>query len=270
MDLHTHNLNFIRGNKKILNNISLSIKSNKITAIVGENGTGKSSLLKALSGLLPEALEHVSLGESKLKKIKNNQRSKIIAWCPAESTLSFPYCVLDVCLMGLYPWHQGFIKEEHRNQAIKTLKLFGINNLAEKNYQILSSGQKKMVDIARSFTGFHKIILLDEPTAFLDMKNSFQLFEIFQKKKEQETTLVLATHDIEKAYRLCDNIIFMKSGEVLAHLNSSHKNIPQTIAKTFDISVSLVNDKNFGENSLCFFPKKTFQDMACNREIKKL
>lgn len=148
------------------------------------------------------------------------------------------------------------IKKEDKLKALKSLELFNLEKKSHGSFLSLSSGEKKLVELARILSSDHKILLLDEPTAHLDLKNSFKVFQTLKKKSGEGKTILLATHDIELAYRYGHRIILMKEGKILANTKATHKNIIPLLEETFEINLTLLSAKDSKSKFLGFSPKE--------------
>ena len=237
MKLHSHNLDYQIENKKILQKLSLSIEGPCLTAILGRNGTGKSSLLRCLSGLNEETQNQVFFEDKSLQETTLSQRAKKIAWCPAESSISFSYSVFDICLMGFYPWFQGLNQEKAKKSVLETLAKFKIQEKKNQAYENLSSGEKKLVNLVRTLATPHEVILLDEPTAHLDLQNTFRVFNYLKEKSRIDKNIIIATHDIQQAYTYCDRILLLDQGNIKADSKVSKEKIIPSIAQAFAIQI---------------------------------
>jgi len=232
-------LNYQVQNKKIIQDLSVSIEGPGITTILGENGAGKSSLLRCLSGLWEKSKNQILLQNQPLAKIPLETRSRILAWCPAESTISFSYSILDICLMGFYPWKQQLKEEDQLNKIDSLLKLFNLDQKKNQNYQTLSSGEKKLVNLTRVLATPHKIVILDEPTAHLDLRNTFKVFNLLHKESRQGKNIILATHDIQQAYQAYDRMILLQKGKIFSDTTRKGKDILPLMNEIFGVYMTV-------------------------------
>jgi zinc transport system ATP-binding protein len=190
-------LNVYFGNKKILDNINLSLEEKGIYSIVGPNGGGKTTLIKTILNLISKESGGIKIfGQPHEKYIKENY----VGYLPqnAQSFKKFPIKIIDIVLMGLIKEKKilGFSKNQI-DRALQALKVVNIENLYNKLIYQVSGGQRQRAMIARAIVGEPKLLILDEPTTGLDVANQRNFFEILRKlKEEMGMTIIMVTHDI--------------------------------------------------------------------------
>lgn len=210
------NLSYRVNDKNILNNISLQIPLNKITAIIGPNGCGKTTLLSHLSRKL-SSKQKIFIQNIPIENISLHDYAKKIAVMSQQQN-SFTlanFKVKDIVLMGRYPHKQRFSKYGKNDFDIMQhcLQLVGIEQLSDKKIAHLSGGELQRVFIAKTLAQQTEIIILDEPTNHLDIKYKLQLMEIL---KNFQGTVIMVLHDLSLASRFCDNIILLSKGHIFA------------------------------------------------------
>ncbi|MBR2289420.1 MAG: metal ABC transporter ATP-binding protein [Clostridia bacterium] len=209
MDLiKVKNLSFSYPTKKdTLKKVSLSVEEKSFTCIVGENGSGKSTLLKCILGLNKGYTGEI---------IKENQ----IGYLPQKSEIQshFPASIEEVVMSGTIGNHirSVFYKKEDKEKAKEIMETLGIYEIRKKCFADLSGGQQQRVLIARSLCATDKIIVLDEPTNGLDPTIARQIYELLNKlKRDKGITILMVSHDIERALKYADNVIELKDGKVV-------------------------------------------------------
>ena len=210
------------GGVDVVRNISMEVKSS--LSIVGPNGCGKTTLLKAIANILPSRGEIEMLGKP-LSGMKRREISLRIAMLSQQPNIYFAYSVFDTVMMGRYLHIKQRISDTPTKKDIEivTRSLEAVNLLAEKDRDILklSGGQLQRVFLARALAQEPRIILLDEPTNHLDLKCQVELIEYLQKwKKEGDRAIIGVLHDINLAIRLSDNLVVMKCGKIQANGNA--------------------------------------------------
>ena len=215
MDLiHVKNLSFSYISKnEILKHINLKIKEGSFTCILGENGSGKSTLIKCILGL-----NKITSGEI-IKKCS-------IGYLPQKSEIqsNFPATIEEVVLSGTISNNikSFFYKKEDKINAKRIMEKLGIINIKNKCFADLSGGQQQRVLIARALCATKGIIVLDEPTNGLDPKIAKQIYELLEKlNKEENITILMVSHDLERALNYADTVIEISNGKV------SFKGTPQ-------------------------------------------
>jgi len=203
-----------------VHDVSLVVDHADILGILGPNGSGKTTLLRLLAGLLHPAAGSVTLGGTNLAAIPRRALAKRLAVVPQETHLAFDYTVLEVALMGRYPHLGPFELEGPGDLAIarESLDATGTLHLADRQFTTLSGGEKQRVIIASALAQEADILLLDEPTASLDLGYQIDIAALLSRlNRERGLTMVVATHDMNFAASLCRTLLFMKGGAVLAH-----------------------------------------------------
>lgn len=208
MDLiQVNNLSFSYPSKKdTLKNINIAVKKGSFTCILGENGSGKSTLLKCILGLYK--------GYSGKIKVQ-----KHIGYLPQKSEIqsNFPATVEEIVLSGTISNHikSIFYKKDDKQRAIDIMKKIGILEISKKCFADLSGGQQQRVLIARALCATKDIIVLDEPTNGLDPSICTQIYELLDRlKKEEEITVLIVSHDIDRVLDYSDKVIELKNGVV--------------------------------------------------------
>ena len=206
-------------------------------AFLGQNGAGKSSLLRIVAGLEENFSGQVTLDKKRISSLSSLEKARSIAWLSSESYQTFSYSALDVVLMGRYPWSLGEYKETDYIKAEEALASLGLFQKKQQSVLDLSSGERKLVNLARVLVGEQKVIILDEPEAHLDLKNSTKFFKLLKEKTIKEKKIVLmASHHVELSRRYCSNFICLKSGQVLGRLMESSQNSHLLLSETFELS----------------------------------
>lgn len=190
-----------------LKNINLKVKKGQFVCIVGENGSGKSTLLKCIVGL--------NKGFS--GEIKKESR---IGYLPQKSEIqsNFPATIEEVVLSGTISNNVRsiFYKKEDKKRATQVMKTLGIYDIKKKCFADLSGGQQQRVLIARALCATKDIIVLDEPTNGLDPSIAKQIYQLLDKlKKEEKITILMVSHDIERALNYADIVIELENGEIV-------------------------------------------------------
>ena len=210
-----------RERKWTLDHLSFHVDAGEILGIVGPNGSGKSSLLKILSGLLPVGEGDVLLAGLSLQKRSQADIARLVAVVPQEYVQVFPFTVVETVLMGRFPhrtarwWSMG-IGDETANDlacAHQAMVDTDVVSLADRLVSDLSGGERQRVMIARALAQEPKILLLDEPTAFLDINHQIEVCSLITRlRAERRLTVVLVSHDLNVASQYCDRVLMLKEG----------------------------------------------------------
>jgi iron complex transport system ATP-binding protein len=202
-----------------LRDITVSVARGSITGLLGPNGCGKTTLLKILSGIVQPDHGAVLLEGRPTAAMARRALARRMAIVPQETHPAFDFTCLEMTLMGRHPHLGGFQLEGPGDLAIayQALEACGTAPLAERAYMTLSGGEKQRVIIASALAQSPSILLLDEPTASLDLGYQLEIATLLRRLNHDDAvTMVLATHDLNLAAALCDRLVLLKDGRVLA------------------------------------------------------
>ena len=223
-------------NSKILHDISLSAKTGEFIVLSGQNGSGKSTLLRLLAHLeKSEPNPFLSYKEKLIEDFSTQETSETIAWLGVNSEPSFGFSVLETSLMGRYPWHKGKPQTKDLEKCWKSLESFGLKDKAHRSFYTLSSGEKKLAELARVFSGEQEIFFLDEPEAHLDLKNAINIFSFLKRKAEEGKIVFIASHHIRLAKSYAHRILLLKSGKLIADISPKDEKLTEVIAEAFEL-----------------------------------
>ena len=217
---HYHPLNR-RADNWVIDGLTCDVDAGEILGIVGPNGSGKSSLLKILSGLLPVGEGDVFLYGLSLQKRSQADIARLVAVVPQEYVQVFPFTVAETVLMGRFPhrtvrwWSMGIGDETANDLACvhQAMVDTDVVSLADRLVSDLSGGERQRVMIARALAQEPKILLLDEPTAFLDINHQIEICSLVTRlRAERQLTVVLVSHDLNVASQYCDRVLMLKEG----------------------------------------------------------
>lgn len=201
----------------LLRDVSLSVSAGELVGLIGPNGAGKSTLLKVISGLWTPASGEITLLDRPLPRYSTRKVAQIVAQVPQITALDFPFTVQQVVLMGRNPHLSRFELESARDRQIAEQAMRRTQTLAFADRLIgtLSGGERQRVLIARALTQEPQLLLLDEPTANLDIQHQIGIFELIRRlAAEDGLGVVAAVHDLELAARFCDRLVLLSDGAV--------------------------------------------------------
>lgn len=203
----------------IVDDINLTMKSDEFIALLGLNGTGKTTLLKVICGLLKPKSGKCLINGMDIYEFSEKQRAKHISFMPQRHSIVYDTKVLDVVLMGITPYLGVFESptKDHREMAYNMLKKMGIEKFAEENFLHLSEGQKQLIIITRNLMQNSEIMLFDEPDSALDFSNRHMvLSKIREVIKNENKSGLITLHDPNMALNYCDKIIVLKDKKKFA------------------------------------------------------
>lgn len=220
--LQTEKLNVGYNGKTLIHDISLSVKRGEIITLIGPNGAGKSTILKTITGHLAAIAGTVVLDRDELGKIRYRDLAKKLAVMLTDRAKPELMTCHDVVAMGRYPYtgSLGRLTEEDHRLVNDAMEMVNVLDLAERNFDTLSDGQRQRVLLARAICQEPEILVLDEPTSFLDIRYKVELFAILKRMaKERQTTIVMSLHEIDLAQKLSDKVLCIK-GDHIEHFGS--------------------------------------------------
>ncbi len=221
---------FAYGRQPVLRDVSLDLAPGDLVGILGPNGSGKTTLLRLIGGLLRPSAGRIELDGCDLGALPRAELARRMAIVPQETQLAFDYSVLEIALMGRYPHLRALQVEGPADIAIACAALAqtGTASLADRSFMTLSGGEKQRVVIASALAQFepptegqrrdvHELLLLDEPTASLDLRYQLDVAATLRRLNgERGTAMVVSTHDLNFAASLCDRVVLLREGRILA------------------------------------------------------
>jgi ABC-type cobalamin/Fe3+-siderophores transport system ATPase subunit len=217
--LTTENLRFAYNGSEVLRGISLDIAPGQITGIVGPNGSGKSTLIKLMAGIERPKTGRVLLEGKDLRTIGRKKAALLVSVVPQEVHVHFPFSVAEFVMMGRHPYSgfSPFETQEDREAVAWALAETGTESLAKRSLLSLSGGEKQRAVLASALAQGAPLMLLDEPTASLDLRYQTQIPAILARMcKERGLTVVWVTHDLNLGAQYCDRMVFLNHGEIAA------------------------------------------------------
>jgi iron complex transport system ATP-binding protein len=202
-----------------LTGIDLTLKAGEIIGILGPNGSGKSTLLKIMDGVLVPQSGEITIMNTPVRGFKRSAFAREVAMVSQENHFRFSFSALEVVLMGRFPHLKKLQFEGQRDMeiAFNSLRATSTLEFAGRSIHDLSEGEKQRVFIARALAQESKIILLDEPTSFLDLKFKRDIFRLISSLSvEKGLSVILVSHDIDLAAQYCHKVIVLKNGHVYA------------------------------------------------------
>ncbi|MBM7834642.1 ABC transporter ATP-binding protein [Clostridium sardiniense] len=242
--IKANNLKLCYDEKIILDDINLDIEKGKITALIGSNGCGKSTLIKAIARILSPKSGTVLMEDKDLLKMQSKEVSKLLAMLPQSSTAPDDLTIYDLVKQGRYPYHTllSFWSKKDESIVLNSIEKMGLIDDKDKTLGNLSGGQKQRAWIALALTQDTEIILLDEPTNHLDIKYQLEILNILKELNEKENrTIVLVIHDINHALKYAHNIVALKDGDIFAQGPKEDIIDENLIKNVFGVSCKLID-----------------------------
>ena len=251
------NISFSYNKKKeFIQDLSLEFKSGEITTILGPNGSGKSTLLHMMSTYLKPKSGKIYLGDKDLGKLKQKEIAKYISCVYQENEAPDDITVRDLVSFGrnIYSNVKKEDKEENKRMIDFALKATGIEEIQDKKVVNLSGGQKQRAFIAMSLAQNTEVLLLDEPTTYLDIYHQIEILEVVKSLNEKyNITIVMVLHDLNQAINYSHNIVIMKNGNLIKQGKATEVLNDQTIKDVYNVSGYIHKEDN---EEIYFIPKQ--------------
>ncbi len=240
--LEARQISVQRGGRSILHQASVSLAPGELRAVVGPNGGGKSTLLRALAGIWPVTGGDVWLDGKSVSQYPRKEVARRIAFVPQEQGLDFAFTVEQIVAMGRYPHRGRFSRETELDRRAVELSLerCDIVHLRRRAANTLSGGEHQRVLIARSLAVEPEFILLDEPTANLDVEHSLEILELCRLLAREGQSVVLATHDLNAVARYATSVVLIQAGQLTDCSSDQQILDPRSLEKVFGIRAELL------------------------------
>jgi iron complex transport system ATP-binding protein len=225
--------------RMLLDGVSLTVKTGEFVGVIGPNGAGKTTLLSVMAGLVEPNGGRVCLNQVPLSTLRRRQIAQQIACVPQAATVSdFRFSARDIVLMGRYPHRDRSAGETSEDHAIaaEAMRQTQVTSLADRSVTELSGGERQRVTIARALAQQPRLLLLDEPTASLDLSHQLHVLHLVRTLvTKNQLTAVTANHDLELASRFCDRIIVLDHGRIVADGPPEAVLTPDRLATVFGV-----------------------------------
>ena len=230
------------GAPRVIDDVSVAIAPGDLIGVLGPNGSGKTTLLKMLSGVLTPSAGTIEFDHRPLSGWKRRDLARRIALVPQETHASFDFTVLDIVLMGRYPHLGTFALEGPADLMIakQALASTGTSAFEHRPFATLSGGEKQRVVIASALAQGPELLLLDEPTASLDLGHQLDVQLLLAGlNRDRGVSMVLSTHDLNFAAALCRHLILLRDGRVVAQGPTDAVLTPETVRALYGVEADV-------------------------------
>lgn len=255
--LSAHNLCLQYGCKIVSQNISLDFNKPEIVSIIGPNGSGKSTLLKSLCRLHKPAKGNVLLNGQDIHSINPNKLARIISVLPQSAAAPSDISIYDLVLHGRMP-HRGFLQSisaQDREAVDSALQATGLIQMQERSLGALSGGERQRAWLAMALAQQPKILLLDEPTTYLDVHHQLELMDLIVRlHQERQLTVIMVLHDLNHAARYSQRLIAIKSGNVFADGSVQDVFTTEVLESLYGVKALVHHIEHNGQTHYIYFP----------------
>lgn len=243
--INTKDLNISYGNLDIVKDLNLNIPKGKITTIIGANGCGKSTVLKTIARILQPKSGSIFINGQDIQKQSSKELAKTMAVLPQSPQAPNGLTVEELIAYGRFPHQKGFGKlKKEDDEIIKwALEVTGILEFKDRPIEALSGGQRQRAWIAMALAQETDILLLDEPTTYLDLAHQLEVLKLLEDlNRKQGTTIVMVIHELNNAARFADHMIGVKKGKIVCEGNAHKVMTRENLKEIFNIDATIVED----------------------------
>lgn len=241
----TKNLNISYGNIDIVKDLNLKIPKGKITTIIGANGCGKSTILKTIGRIINPKSGNIYVNDKDIHKQNPKDLAKEMAVLPQSPQAPSGLTVEELISYGRFPHQSGFgkAKKEDKDIVNWALEVTGILEFKDRDIDDLSGGQRQRAWIAMALAQETDILLLDEPTTYLDLAHQLEILKLLEElNKKEGRTIVMVIHELNNAARFADHMIGVKKGKIVCEGSANQVMTKENLREIFNIDAEIVKD----------------------------
>jgi iron-siderophore transport system ATP-binding protein len=243
--LRAEHVRLAYGDRTVVDGLDLDVVAGTVTAVIGPNGCGKSTLLRALGRLLKPTHGHVLLDGARIDKQPTREVAKVLGLLPQAPTAPEGLTVADLVARGRHP-HQAWYRQwsaDDEEAVAQALAWTGIADLADRPVDELSGGQRQRAWISMALAQGTDLLLLDEPTTFLDLAHQVEVLELIRRlHREVGRTVVMVLHDLNLASRYADRLVAMRDGQIIAAGEPAEVITESLLAEVFGLAARVIPD----------------------------
>lgn len=255
MTISVENLSFSYKDRTVLDNVSFSVRGGSMTAVLGPNGVGKSTLFKCILGLLADYRGKITISGAETKNLSAEKLAALAAYIPQSHDTAFNFSVFDMVLMGTTARLRGFRvpSDEQTEITLQALERLNISFLKDRDYRKISGGERQLVLIARALAQRAEVLIMDEPTANLDYGNSLRVLDQMRSLADQGYTILFSTHSPDQVFLYADRVLALSDQRILADGAPKETISADLIKKLYGVDV--VIESLYGDKIRCCVPQ---------------
>lgn len=236
MTLSLRHLSYSISQKTLLSDVSIDLSPGALYGLVGPNGAGKTTLLKAIAGITPLTTGEATWCGRPLLSLSRQELCRLVSYVPQNPPLNFDFTVRELVSMGRYA-HNRRYHHSPDHAVADALAAVDLTGCGDRAVSVLSSGERQRAYLARALVGNAPILLLDEPTASLDIRHQLEMWELLRHLAASGHLLLVAHHDLATAAQRCDALVVMQQGRCLAHGPTAATLSAPLIAEVFGVAL---------------------------------
>jgi iron complex transport system ATP-binding protein len=250
--------------KRLVDRVSLELACGELTVLLGPNGAGKSTLLRALLGeLAPEAGAVELLGKN-LKGYRALERARLVTLVPQEQPADFPLTVAELVELGRLPHAAlGSARHDDRAAIARSIERADLGRLLQRDVGSLSGGERQRASLARALAQDTPVLLLDEPTAHLDIGHQLAVLELVRERVDAGTAALVALHDLGLAARFADRLLLLEDGRITACGTPAEVLTRAELARAFGVEAAIEHDEHGAIRHLTVLARTSAKETAC-------
>ena len=239
----------------VLNDVRFEAHSGELIGLIGPNGSGKSTLLRLMNGILRPKRGTIIMEGQELDKLKIDEIARRCANVPTEFSEDFNLSVQELVALGRYPFSKGLWWDTSEDEALVTeaMKKYGVYHLRERRFSELSSGEGQRVLLAKAMVQCPRVMLVDEPSAHLDLRYKLEVMEHLREMLSGNVTIVIASHDLNLLARYCDKVMILSKGRIVAMGTPEEVITQEMVAEVYGVDVAIIKDGD----SIFAIPRRT-------------
>jgi iron complex transport system ATP-binding protein len=228
----------------ILKGVEFEGNRGEFIGLIGPNGSGKSTLLRLMNGILRPRVGTILMEGKDLDKMKIDEIARICANVPTEFNEDFNMSVQELVFLGRYPFAKGLWWDNKEDEAmvVEAMNKFGVYHLRDRKFTELSSGEAQRVLLAKAVVQCPRVMLVDEPSAHLDLKYKMEVMEHLHDLLSGNVTIVIASPDLHLLAKFCDKVMILSKGKIVAFGRPEEVITPEMVEQVYGVEVAIIRD----------------------------